>query len=109
MSVAVTMPKAAPRGAEPSIPTSRNTWAIQSISVLSTGAGNFHRKPSNPLTTENKKEYILLQCMKVKSESEVPQSCLTLCNPMDCSLSGSSVHGVFQAKLLEWGAISFSL
>lgn len=57
MSVAVTMPKAAPRGAEPSIPTSRNTWAIQSISVLSTGAGNFHRKPSNPLTTENKKEY----------------------------------------------------
>ena len=57
MSVAVTMPKAAPRGAEPSIPASRNTWAIQRISVLSTGAGNIHRKPSNPLTTENKKEY----------------------------------------------------
>ena len=43
-----------------------------------------------------------------KSESEVAQSCLTLCNPMDCSPPGSSVHGVFQARVLEWGAISFS-
>ena len=43
-----------------------------------------------------------LQCMKVKSESEVAQSCLTLSNPMDCSLSGSSVHGIFQARVLEW-------
>ena len=40
--------------------------------------------------------------------SEVAQSCLTLCNPMDCSPSGSSVHGIFQARLLEWGAISLS-
>ena len=48
------------------------------------------------------------QCMKVKSESEVAQSCLTLRNPMDCSLPGSSVHGVFQARVLEWGAIAFS-
>ena len=40
--------------------------------------------------------------------SEVPQSCLTLCNPMDCSLPGSSVHGIFQARILEWVAISFS-
>ena len=46
--------------------------------------------------------------MKVKSESEVAQSCLTLCDPMDCSLLGSSVHGVFQARVLEWGAIAFS-
>ena len=46
--------------------------------------------------------------MKVKSESEVSQSCLTLSNPMDCSLPGSSIHGIFQAKVLEWGAIAFS-
>ena len=52
--------------------------------------------------------YFLLQCMKVKSESEVTQSCLTLCAPMDCSLPGSSVHGIFQARVLEWGAIAFS-
>ena len=46
--------------------------------------------------------------MKVKSESEVAQSCLTLNDPMDCSLPGSSVHGIFQARVLEWGAIAFS-
>ena len=50
----------------------------------------------------------LLQCMKVKSESEVAQSCLTLSDPMDCSPRGSSVHGIFQARVLEWGAIAFS-
>ena len=49
--------------------------------------------------------HFLLQCMKVKSEREVAQSCPTLCNPMDCSLPGSSVHGIFQARVLEWGAI----
>ena len=43
-----------------------------------------------------------------KEESEVAQLCPTLCNPMDCSLPGSSVHGIFQARVLEWGAISFS-
>ena len=46
--------------------------------------------------------------MKVKSEGEVAQSCPTLCDPMDCSLPGSSVHGIFQARVLEWGAIAFS-
>ena len=46
--------------------------------------------------------------MKVKSESEVAQSCLTLSDPMDCSLPGSSIHGIFQARVLEWGAIDFS-
>ena len=46
--------------------------------------------------------------MKVKNESEVAQSCPTLSNPMDCSLPGSSVHGIFQARVLEWGAIAFS-
>ena len=45
--------------------------------------------------------------MKVKSESEVAQSCPTLCDPMDCSLPGSSIHGIFQARILEWGAIAF--
>ena len=46
--------------------------------------------------------------MKVKSESEVAQSYLTLSDPMDCSLPGSSIHGIFQARVLEWGAIAFS-
>src|SRR5574341_549128 len=49
--------------------------------------------------------HFLLQCMKVKSESEVAQSCPTLIDPMDCSLPGSSVHGILQARVLEWGAI----
>ena len=52
--------------------------------------------------------HFLLQCMQVKSESEVAQSCPTLSDPMDCSLPGSSVHGIFQARVLEWGAIAFS-
>ena len=47
--------------------------------------------------------------MKVESESEVIQSCLTLSNPMDCSLPVSSIHGIFQATVLEWGAIAFSI
>ena len=52
--------------------------------------------------------HFLLQCVKVKSESEVAQSCPTLSDPMDCSLPGSSAHGIFQARVLEWGAIAFS-
>ena len=52
--------------------------------------------------------HCLLQCMKVKSESEVAQSYLTLSDPMDCCLRGSSIHGTFQARVLEWGAIAFS-
>ena len=52
--------------------------------------------------------HFLLQCVKVKSESEAAQLCLTLHDPMDCSLLGSSVHGIFQARVLEWGAIAFS-
>ena len=52
--------------------------------------------------------HFLLQCTKVKSESEVAQSCPTLCDPMDCRLPGSSIHGVFQARVLEWGATAFS-
>ena len=53
--------------------------------------------------------HFLLQCMKVKSESEVTQSCPTLSDPMDCSLPGSSIHGIFQARVLEWGAIESCL
>ena len=53
--------------------------------------------------------HFLLQCMKVKNESEVAQSCPTLSDPVDCSLPGSSIHGIFQARVLEWGAIAFSV
>ena len=52
--------------------------------------------------------HFLPQCRKVKSESEVAQSCPTLRDPMDCSLPDSSIHGIFQARVLEWGAIAFS-
>ena len=52
--------------------------------------------------------HFLPQCMKVKSESEIAQSCLTLSDPMDWSPPGSSIHGIFQARVLEWGATAFS-
>ena len=52
--------------------------------------------------------HFLLQCMEVKRESEVAQSCLTPSDPMDCSPPGSSIHGIFQASVLQWGAIAFS-
>ena len=52
--------------------------------------------------------HLLLQCMKVKNESETAQSCPTVSDPMDFSLPGSSIHGIFQARVLEWAAISFS-
>ena len=52
--------------------------------------------------------HFLPQCMKVKSESEVAQLCPTLRDPMDCSLPGSSIHGIFQARVLEWVAIGLS-
>ena len=52
--------------------------------------------------------HFLLQCMKVKSESEVTQSCLTLSDPMDCIPPGSSIHEISEARVLEWGAIVFS-
>ena len=53
--------------------------------------------------------HFLLPCMKGKSGSEVAQSCPTLSDPMDCSLPGSTVHGIFQARVLEWDAIAFSV
>ena len=53
--------------------------------------------------------HFLPQCMQVKSESEIAQSCPTLHDPVDCSPPGSSIHGIFQARVLEWGAIAFYL
>ena len=61
---------------------------------------------SPPWDSPGKGCHFLLQCMKVKSESEVTQSCPTLRDPMDCSAPGSSAHGIFQARVLEWGAIA---
>ena len=52
--------------------------------------------------------HFLLRCMQVKSESEVAQLCLTLSDPVDCSLPGFSAHGISQARVLEWGAVAFS-
>ena len=52
--------------------------------------------------------HFLMQFMKMKSENKVTQSCQTLSNPMDCSLPGSSIHAIFQARVLEWGATAFS-
>ena len=66
-------------------------------------------RPHSPWDSPDKNTgvgcHFLLQCMKVKSESEVTQSCPTLGDPMDCSLPGSSIHGIFQARVLEWVAI----
>ena len=52
--------------------------------------------------------HFLLQCMKVKTESEAAQSCPTLSHPMDCSLPGSSIHGILQARVLEWAAAAIA-
>ena len=72
-----------------------------------------HRwQPTSPWDSPGKNTgvgcHFLLQCMKVKSESEVAQLCPTLSDPMDCSPPGFSIHGIFQARVLEWGAIAFS-
>ena len=88
---------------------------LQVASVVSDSVRPHRRRPTRlprPWDSPGKNTgvgcHFLLQCMKVKSESEVTQSCLTLSNPMDCSLPGSSIHGIFQARVLEWGAIAFS-
>ena len=71
-----------------------------------------HQAPLRPWDSPGKNTGVgchsLLQCMKVKSEIEVSQSFPTLTDPMDCSLPSSSIHGIFQARVLEWGAIAFS-
>ena len=87
----------------------------QVVSVVSDSVPPHRRQPTrlrHPSDSPGKNTgvgcHFLLQRMKLKSESEVAQSCLTLSDPMDCSLPGSSVHGIFQARVLEWGAIAFS-
>ena len=67
-----------------------------------------HRPWDSPVKNTGVGCHFLLQCMKVKCESEVVQSCPTLSDPMDCSPPGSSIHGIFQARVLEWGALAFS-
>ena len=88
----------------------------QVASVVSDSVRPHRRYPTRlchprdpPVKNTGMGSHFLLQCMKAKSESEVTQSCPTLCIPMDCSLPGSSVHGIFQARVLEWGAIAFSI
>ena len=89
--------------------------AAKSLSVVSDSVQPHRRQPTRlpcPWDSPGKNTGVgcrfLLQCTKVKSESEVSQSCPTLSDPMDCSLPGSSIHGIFQARVLEWGAIAFS-
>jgi len=84
-------------------------------SVVSNSVQPHRRQPTrlpNPWDSPGKNTGVgcrfLLQCRKVKSESEVAQSCPTFSDPMDCSLAGSSIHGIFQARVLEWSAIAFS-
>ena len=84
-------------------------------SVLSDSAQPHRRQPTRlpcPWDSPGKNTGVgcpfLLQCVKVKSESEVAQSCPTLCDPMDCSPPGSSIHGILQARVLEWVASAFS-
>src|SRR5574340_56576 len=88
---------------------------LLSCSVVSDSVRSQRRQPTRlprPWDSPGKNTgvgcYFLLQCMQVKSESEVAQSCPTLSDPMDCSLLGSSIHGIFQARVLAFGAIASS-
>ena len=89
--------------------------ATAAASVMSDSVWPHRRQPTRlprPWDSPGKNTgvacHFLLQCMKVKSESEVAQSCPTLQDPRDCSPPGSSVHGILQARVLQWGAIAFS-
>ena len=102
-------------GLTPSITLPRCCCCCYVTSVMSDSVRPHRRQPTRlpcPWGSPGKNPgagcHFLLQCMKVKSESEVTQSCLTLCDPMDCSPPGSSVHGIFQARGPEWVAIAFS-
>ena len=88
----------------------------QVTSVVSDAVRPQRRQPtrlSHPWDSPGKNTgvgcHFLLQCKTVKSESEVAESCPTLSDPMDCGPPGSSIHGIFQARVLEWGAIAFSV
>ena len=85
----------------------------QVVSVVSDSVWPHRRQPNRlprPWDSPGKNTgvgcHFLLQCLKVKSESEVAQLCLTPSDPMDCSPPGSSIHGIFEARVLEWGAIA---
>ena len=93
-----------------------NTCCCSVASVVADSVRPHRRQPTRlprPWDSPGKNTgvgcHFLLQCMKVKSEREVAQSCPTLSDPMDCSPPGSSTHGISQARVLEWGAIAFSL
>ena len=92
----------------------KTTAAVKSLQSCLTLGNPIDSSPpgSHPWDSPGKNTgvgcHFLLQCMKVKTESEVAQSCLTLSNSKDYSPSGSSVHGIFQARVLEWGAIALS-
>ena len=97
------------------IPTHITAAAAAVASVLSDSVWPHRQQPTrlpHPWDSPGKNTgvgcHFLLQCMKVESESEVTQSCLTLSDPMHCSQPGFSIHGIFQATVLEWGAIAFS-
>ena len=90
-------------------------FGAAAASVVSNSVGSHRWQPTRLLHTWDSPGkntgvgcHFLLQCMKVKSESVITHSCPTLCDPMDCRLPGSSVHGIFQARVLELVAIAFS-
>ena len=78
---------------------------VRLCATLQTAAHRLLRPWDSPGKNTGVGCHFPLQCMKVKSESEVAQSYPTLSDPMDCSLPGSSIHGIFQARVLEWGVI----
>ena len=93
-----------------------SNWHIHTTAAAVSDSGQPHRRQPTRLPVPGISPgkntgvgcHFLLQCIKVKNESEAVQSCPTLSDPMDCCLPGSSVHGIFQASVLEWGAIAFS-
>ena len=94
------------------MPFSSPMHACEVASVVSDSMRPYGQQPTRLLCIQDSLGkntgvgcHFLLQCMKVKSEREVTQSCPNLRDSMDCSLPGSSLHGVFQARVLEWGAI----
>ena len=94
------------------LPSPPKHWLLSRFSRVRLCVGRQPTRLLSPWDSPGKNTgvgcHFLLQCMQVKSESEVAQSCPTLSDPMDCSLLGSSIHGIFQARVLEWGAIAFS-
>ena len=110
-----TVSSSSPMRMSPAAAAAAAAAAAKSLSVVSDSVQPHRRQPTrlpHPWDSPGKNTgvgcHFLLQYMKVKSESEVAQSCPTLSDPKDCSLPGSSVHGIFQARVLEWGAIAFS-